>query len=106
MIEVWLVMLLVLSNRLCSTGVNMNGSTIPDTVNIGAIFSFNSTTGKTIKIALEAALEDVNSDPSVLNKTKLVISMQEDSIFKGFLSIAESKSFAINLSVKKFSFLL
>ncbi|XP_027360902.1 glutamate receptor 3.6-like isoform X2 [Abrus precatorius] len=89
MIEVWFLALLVLSNGLSSTGAGKNNSTRPDFVNIGALFSFNTTVGRNIKLAIEAAIEDVNSDPNILGKTKLNLSLQEDSKYRGFLSIAE-----------------
>ena len=95
MIKVLLVTLMVLSNGFSLAAAGSNDSTIPDIVNIGALFSFNTTVGRIVKIAIEAAVEDVNSDPSILGKTKLRLSMQEDSKYKGFLSITEGKSFAI-----------
>ncbi|KAJ7953237.1 Glutamate receptor [Quillaja saponaria] len=83
---VCLLVLVVLFN-----GRGMNSSTRSDSVNIGALFSFNDTTvAKAIRVALVAAAEDVNSDPSILGKTKLRISLQEDSKYRGFLSIAET----------------
>ncbi|XAR73067.1 hypothetical protein NMG60_11019927 [Bertholletia excelsa] len=57
-----------------------------DTVNIGAIFTFKSINGQVSKIAMNAAMEDINSDPSVLGGKKLSISMH-DSNFSGFLGI-------------------
>ncbi|TKY70232.1 Glutamate receptor 3.6 [Spatholobus suberectus] len=89
MIEVWLLALMVLSNGFSSTGAAMHNSTRPDFVNIGALFSYNTSVGRTIKIAIEAAVEDVNSDPNILGQTKLNLSLQEDSKYRGFLSIAE-----------------
>ncbi|KAJ7953238.1 Glutamate receptor [Quillaja saponaria] len=88
---VCLLVLVVLLNGLSSNGRAMNNSTRPDSVNIGALFSFNTNTvAKAIRVALVAAAEDVNSDPSILGKTKLRISLQEDSKYRGFLSIAET----------------
>ncbi|OIW10762.1 hypothetical protein TanjilG_27708 [Lupinus angustifolius] len=89
MIELWLLVLMVLSNGFSSTGAGMHNSSIPDSVNIGALFSFNTTVGRMVKLAIEAAIEDVNSDPSILGNTKLNISLQEDSKYQGFLSISE-----------------
>ncbi|KAJ1389240.1 Periplasmic binding protein-like I [Sesbania bispinosa] len=43
----------------------------PASVNIGAIFTFDSVIGKAAKAAMEMAVSDVNSDPKVLNGTKL-----------------------------------
>ncbi|KAI4314663.1 hypothetical protein L6164_027551 [Bauhinia variegata] len=90
MIKFWLVFFMVLSNGFYSTGAGMNNSTVPDSVNIGILYSFNTTIGRILQIALEAAIDDVNSDPSILGKTQLNILMQEDSKYRGFLSIAET----------------
>lgn len=67
-------------------GTFSEGSTRPDIVNIGAIFSFSTIDGMVAKIAMKAAEEDVNSDPAVLGGTKLAISMH-DSNYSGFLGI-------------------
>ncbi|KAK6143789.1 hypothetical protein DH2020_024137 [Rehmannia glutinosa] len=58
----------------------------PNVVNIGAIFSFGTISGRVAKIAMNAAVEDVNSDPSVLGGRKLVLSTH-DSNYSGFLGI-------------------
>ncbi|KAK7252620.1 hypothetical protein RIF29_36702 [Crotalaria pallida] len=89
MVVVWLLVLMVLCNGFSSIEAGLNNSAIPDSVNIGALFSFNTTVGRMVKIAIEAAVEDVNSDPSILGKTKLNVSLQEDSKYRGFLSISE-----------------
>ncbi|KAG8368936.1 hypothetical protein BUALT_Bualt15G0098200 [Buddleja alternifolia] len=57
-----------------------------DDVHIGAVFSFGTITGKVAKIAMDAAVADVNSDPSILGHRKLVLSTH-DSNYSGFLSI-------------------
>ncbi|RDX88282.1 Glutamate receptor 3.6 [Mucuna pruriens] len=90
MIGVWLVVLVVLSKGLPSTGVVLDNSTIPSFVNIGVLYSFNTSVGRMVKTAVEAAVQDVNSDQSILAKTKLKVSPQEDTKYRGFLSIAEA----------------
>lgn len=92
MIRVWLLALLILYNGFSSTGAGMDNSIRPDFVNIGALFSFNTSVGRIVRIAIEAAVADVNSDPNILGKTKLKLSLQEDSKYRGFLSIAEGMS--------------
>jgi len=87
---------MVLSIGCFSNGSGRQNSTVPDFVNIGALFSYNTSVGRTIKIALEAAFEDINSDPTILGRTKLNLSMQEDSKYRGFLSIAEGMSFTVS----------
>lgn len=66
-----------------------NTSTRPRSLNIGAIFSFNSTIGKVAKVAIQAAVDDVNSSSDVLKGTNLNISMQ-DSSQNEFLGIVET----------------
>lgn len=90
---VWYLVLMVLHNCLASNGVgtNVSSSVRPSIVNIGAIFSLSSLIGRVAKVAIEAAIEDVNSDPSVLRGTKLKITMQ-DSNYSGFLGIIEGMS--------------
>ncbi|KNA19935.1 hypothetical protein SOVF_056880 [Spinacia oleracea] len=51
--------------------------------------SFNSTIGKVAKLAIQAAIDDVNSSPHVLQGTKLNISIQ-DSHHNGFLGAVEA----------------
>lgn len=63
----------------------------PEVVKIGSILTFDSTIGKIGKIALEAAVEDVNSDPTVLNGTKLELTIH-DSNSSGFVGIMEGMS--------------
>ena len=53
------------------TAAGVRASTRPNVVNVGAIFSFNTSIGKVAKVAMEAAVEDVNSNPAVLKGTKL-----------------------------------
>ncbi|CAJ1930688.1 unnamed protein product [Sphenostylis stenocarpa] len=96
MIKVWPLVLMVLSIGFFPNGDGRRNTTIPDFVNIGALFSFNTSVGRTIKIALEAAVEDVNSDPTILGRTKLNLSLQEDSKYRGFLSISEGMSFIVS----------
>lgn len=55
-------------------------------INIGSILSFGTINGRVAKIAMNAAVEDVNSDSSVLGGRKLVLSMH-DSNYSGFLGI-------------------
>nr|GMD38471.1 glutamate receptor 3.7-like isoform X1 [Ipomoea batatas] len=43
----------------------------PAVVNVGAVFTFNSVTGRAAKTAMEIAVSDVNGDPTILNGTKL-----------------------------------
>ncbi|KAM7479516.1 hypothetical protein LguiA_027729 [Lonicera macranthoides] len=58
----------------------------PDKVHIGSIFTFGTINGRIANISMNAAVEDINSDPTILNGTKLHLSMQ-DSNYSSFLSI-------------------
>lgn len=96
MIRVWVMVMMVISNLFSSTGIGLDNSTVvPAFVNIGVLYSFNTSVGRIVKIAVEAAVEDVNNDPSILGKTNLKVSWQEDSKYRGFLSIAEGMPFLI-----------
>lgn len=79
--HLWVVLLL----SLYSVGGFSEEDSNPD-VNIGAIFSFNTINGRVSKIAMNAAVEDINSDPTVLGGRKLVLSTH-DSNYSGFLGI-------------------
>ena len=48
----------------------------PAVVNIGAVLSYDSVIGKVSKVALEAAVADVNSNSSFLGGTKLNLIMR------------------------------
>ncbi|XP_022944513.1 glutamate receptor 3.7-like [Cucurbita moschata] len=49
----------------------------PAVVNIGAVFTFDSIIGRAAKVAMEAAVSDVNADPSILNGTRLNLIMAD-----------------------------
>lgn len=78
---------------LMSTVLSTNSTTKPKVVNIGALFTFNSTIGRVAKVAISAAVNDVNNDPTVLNGTKLVAEMQDtkcnafDGIIQGMYNL-------------------
>uniref|UniRef100_A0A2N9HFE0 Glutamate receptor n=1 Tax=Fagus sylvatica TaxID=28930 RepID=A0A2N9HFE0_FAGSY len=73
-------------------GCSKNFSSRPASVNIGAIFTFNSTIGRVAKIAIEEAVKDVNSNSSILRGTKLDLTMQ-DSNCSGFFGMVEALQF-------------
>lgn len=82
------------SNKLMNASVRSR----PEVVKIGSILTFDSIIGKVAKIALEAAVKDVNSDPMVLNGTKLELTIH-DSNSSGFVSVMEALNFMENESV-------
>ncbi|KAK2975681.1 hypothetical protein RJ640_027784 [Escallonia rubra] len=89
---VWVVLLVFCNACSSDGGVSNNVSKRPDVVNIGSILTFESVIGRVAKVAMEAAIEDVNSNPAVLAGTKLKLTMH-DSNFSGFFSIIEALRF-------------
>ncbi|PQP92160.1 glutamate receptor 3.4 [Prunus yedoensis var. nudiflora] len=61
-------------------------STRPSSLNIGALFTLNSVIGRAAKPAIYAAIDDVNSDPSILPGTKLNVILY-DQIAVNFLEL-------------------
>lgn len=57
----------------------------PSVVNIGAVFTFNSTIGRVAKLAIETAVKDINANSSVLHGTKLNLLIEDSncSVFIG-----------------------
>jgi ionotropic glutamate receptor len=84
----WLLVMILYNGHFISTA-STGASTRPNVVNIGAILSFDSSIGKVAKVAIEAAVDDVNSSPMVLNGIKLKISMQDTKLSREFLGIVE-----------------
>lgn len=56
----------------------------PSSVNVGALFTYDSFIGRAAKPAVKAAMDDVNADQSVLKGIKLNIIFQ-DSNCSGFI---------------------
>ncbi|KAK3232024.1 hypothetical protein Dsin_003905 [Dipteronia sinensis] len=89
---VWFLALLFFYLGVFASGYGKNVSSRPDVVNIGAIFTFNSSIGKVSKIAIEEAVKDVNSNSSILHGTKLNLTMV-DSNCSGFVGMIEALKF-------------
>ncbi|XP_015576348.1 glutamate receptor 3.6 isoform X2 [Ricinus communis] len=88
MLIFWILVFMVFNK-----GVTLNGvTTRPRRLNVGAIMSFNTTVGKVARIAIKAAVNDVNSNPSILGGTELNIKIQ-DTNYSGFLGIIEALRF-------------
>ncbi|KAF4380244.1 hypothetical protein CsatB_002426 [Cannabis sativa] len=96
--SVWyLVLAVIISNGFVSNGVTTNVSknsniTIPSVIHIGAILSYESLVSKVAKVAIDAAIEDVNSDPTILNGATIQV-VKQDTNFSGFLGIVEALKF-------------
>lgn len=61
-------------------------------VNVGSLFTFNSAIGRSAEPALLAAIEDVNSDTSILKDATLNLIVQ-DTNCSGFLGTVEGNAF-------------
>ncbi|MBA0742990.1 hypothetical protein Gogos_005714 [Gossypium gossypioides] len=85
-------LVLLLSTFSLFIGVLSEEGLNPAIVNVGAIFSFNTINGKVAKVAMKAAEDDINSDPSVLGGRKLSIKLH-DSNFSSFLGILGALQF-------------
>ncbi|CAL5360253.1 unnamed protein product [Camellia sinensis] len=93
---IWILSLLLLLVGIFANGFSGNVSSRPAVVNIGAIFTFESTIGRVAKIEIEEVVEDVKSNTNVLHGTKLVLQMQ-DSNCSGFLGLIGDKPFSIEM---------
>ncbi|XP_020582004.1 glutamate receptor 3.1-like isoform X2 [Phalaenopsis equestris] len=87
-----LLIFLFICSYLWETGVCKNNYSRPATVNIGAILALNSTIGRVARVAINVAVKDVNSDPSVLRGTRLVVH-QQDSNCNAFVAIVQVLQF-------------
>ncbi|XP_027916741.1 glutamate receptor 3.6-like isoform X1 [Vigna unguiculata] len=87
--KIWFLVLVMFYHGFPSKGIS-SVSTRPRTVNVGALMSFNSTVGRVAKVAIEAAVDDVNSDATILNGTELKILMLDTKLSTGFLGIVDS----------------
>ncbi|KAL3848974.1 hypothetical protein ACJIZ3_010856 [Penstemon smallii] len=72
-----------------ANGNSSGGSNRPKNVNIGALFTYNSVIGRSAMPAILAAVEDVNSDTTILKNTKLNLIMQ-DTNCSGFVGTIEA----------------
>jgi ionotropic glutamate receptor len=85
------LMLFVLSLLLFPNGICKGLAARPPVVNIGSILQLNSTTGGVSAVAIHAALEDINSDPTVLYGTTLNVEMKDASCLDGFLGMVQGR---------------
>ncbi|KAE8707179.1 Glutamate receptor 3.1 [Hibiscus syriacus] len=91
-IIVWLLASMILCNGLPAIGLSTNATGRPKVVNIGAIFSIKSVIGKAAKVAIDAAIDDVNSHPDILQGTQLKLRLK-DSNYSGFMAVVEALLF-------------
>ncbi|KAK6142454.1 hypothetical protein DH2020_022802 [Rehmannia glutinosa] len=76
----------VLGNNGKSRGISEN---YPSVVNVGGLFTFNSAIGRSAVPAIVAAIEDVNSDTTILKHTKINLILQ-DTNCSGFLGTVQA----------------
>ncbi|XP_074307057.1 glutamate receptor 3.6-like [Silene latifolia] len=89
-LRIFLLMGLIMKDGVFNlTNGDTNSSLRPKLVNIGAISSSKSAIGRVVRVAIQAAVDDINSSPDVLHGTKLNVSIQ-DSKFSGFLGFVEA----------------
>ncbi|CAA2972428.1 glutamate receptor -like [Olea europaea subsp. europaea] len=74
-----LFLVLVLLAFFNGYGVSKSFSARPDVVSIGSVLSFDSIIGKVAKVAIEAAVEDVNTNSDVLRGTKLKLTLHDSN---------------------------
>ncbi|KAI3774907.1 hypothetical protein L1987_49470 [Smallanthus sonchifolius] len=67
----------------------LSSSRMPRVVNVGALFTINSVIGRSVKPAVTAAIDDVNSSPTVLPATRLNLVLH-DTNCSGFLGTIEA----------------
>ncbi|KAG8076534.1 hypothetical protein GUJ93_ZPchr0006g44610 [Zizania palustris] len=87
------LMLLVLSLVHVPNGIYKSLAARPSVVNIGSIVRFNSTIGGVSVVAIHAALEDINSDSTILNGTTLKVDMKDTNCDDGFLGMVQALQF-------------
>ncbi|KAF9682118.1 hypothetical protein SADUNF_Sadunf05G0075000 [Salix dunnii] len=89
--KVLFVAVMVSSNGYSSNGIGLNDTARPEVVKIGALLNFNTTVGKVAKVAIEAAVEDVNRNKAILSETTLNLTLQ-DTKNSGFLGMIDALS--------------
>ncbi|AQK67878.1 Glutamate receptor 3.3 [Zea mays] len=87
------LMSLVLSLFLLPNGICKSLVARPSVVNIGSILRLNSTIGGVSDVAIRAAVEDINSDPTVLNGTTLHVETRDTNCNDGFLGMVQALQF-------------
>ncbi|KAK9071871.1 hypothetical protein SSX86_008301 [Deinandra increscens subsp. villosa] len=91
-ILVWSLVLLNLGIVLINGLSTNNASTRPSVLNIGAIFTFDSTIGRVAKVAIQEAVKDVNGNSTVLPGTTLRMEMRSSNC-SGFLGMVGALQF-------------
>ncbi|XVF43388.1 hypothetical protein PTKIN_Ptkin02bG0036400 [Pterospermum kingtungense] len=77
------------ANASASSNSSSSSSLKPSVISIGALFTLDSVIGRAANPAIKAAIDDVNSDPNVLNGTDLKLILH-DTNCSGFLGTIEA----------------
>lgn len=86
----FLILGILLPFRVTGQAGNATGSSSrPSVVNIGALFTFDSAMGRAVGPAIIAAIDDVNSDSTILAGTRVELATH-DTNCSGFLGIVEA----------------
>lgn len=67
-----------------------DGTTKPGMVDVGVLFTFNSTIGRAAMVGIELAIEDVNADSTILAGTQLNV-IAQDTNCSGFVGTIEGE---------------
>ncbi|KAL8240029.1 hypothetical protein R6Q59_013384 [Mikania micrantha] len=89
---VWSICLLNLGILLINGLSTHNASSRPSVVNVGAIFTFDSTIGKVAKVAIQEAIKDINENSTLLPGTTLRMDMKSSNC-SGFLGMVGALQF-------------
>lgn len=93
---IWVLLFFSLHLAVSTEGLlSMNVPSRPAVVNIGAVFTFDSSIGRVAKLAIQEAVNDVNSDSTILPGTQLVVHMQNTNC-SGFLGLIGALKFMEN----------
>ncbi|KAJ3679388.1 hypothetical protein LUZ60_017399 [Juncus effusus] len=87
--SLWLIVSVSLTLTTITNSQVSNRTQNSSNVNLGALFTFNSTIGRAARRAIELAIEDVNSDRTILAGTKLNL-IAQDTNCSGFLGTIEA----------------
>lgn len=84
----WIILFSTLSLGVLSNGLSTNASSRPAIVNVGAIFTLDSTIGRVAKVAIKEAVKDINANSSVLRGSKFNVIFRNSNC-SGFLGLVE-----------------
>ncbi|XP_007045620.2 PREDICTED: glutamate receptor 3.4 [Theobroma cacao] len=76
-------------NASASSSSSSSSSLRPKVINIGSLFTLNSVIGRAARPALQAAIDDVNADPTILNGVELKLVLH-DTNCSGFVGTVEA----------------